>query len=769
MWETVGLAQCIAIAALLAAGGLFYARMRERRQAEEAQRRSRELSDGIVLRADGDRIVDVSEGASRIPGAEPGASLADVIGGFLSNRSDEARGALSELVSLGRPVRMMVTDADDTAFELIGTPRGGEIRVVLRDASLMSAEIEKAESRIAERERALATGWYERRTMTSLLASGSAIAWQRAPEGKVLWSEGRVSSSDGSVSAEQAVSLIRAWPADQRSDRPDVDRGRIELLPPGAIEPLPLHVIEVRSPDGTRTGFATDASQAASAERTLSRFVQTMTETFAHLTVGLAIFDRNQRLALFNPALAQLLGLDPAWLANRPGLRELIDTLRTSRRIPETGDFHAWRDRMLALFRNTERAEYDETWHLADGSSMKVLARPHPHGALAFIFDDVSERVRLERSYRESIDLRRATLNRLGEAIAVFGTDGRLQFVNDAFHEIWGTDPASFGTETHVRDIMQLCRGLTVETEVWQRIVSFITSDDTRRGWTARVTLGSNRLLSARVALLPGGATMIVFADITDSERIALALSERNEALEAAEEMRTAVLDQISHRLRTPLNTIFGFGQLLTDARFGQLSERQREYAQGILEASGQLLDTIDDVTDLASLQLDPVHDQGEDPPLADTMELARALLEKRAAEAGITLAATLPDSGLRVRCDAVQLRQVLFNMAAGAIQLSEPGSHIALSAGSLPDGRVELRVTSRAPAPFSADMPEDDGATLAFSVTRRMVQTEGGTFERRVDAARGETVTLSIFDAAAAGPDVGTGGEGAQRALPLM
>lgn len=234
-------------------------------------------------------------------------------------------------------------------------------------------------------------------------------------------------------------------------------------------------------PNGDRIGFASDAGTAASAERTLTRFVQTMTETFAHLTVGLAIFDRNQTLALFNPALVQMWQLEPAWLARRPSLRDIVDELRSSRRLPELQDFHKWRTELLSLFDNTEAADYEELWHLPNGSNIRVLARPHPHGSLAFIFDDVTERMRLEQRYRHSIDLRRVTLDRLNEGIAVFGANGLLQFINQAFHELWGTNSESVYAAMHVRQLIPQCQQLTPDKDIWKRLHSFVTGEDNRR------------------------------------------------------------------------------------------------------------------------------------------------------------------------------------------------------------------------------------------------------------------------------------------------
>ena len=735
----------IAILAI-AAGLLSVALVRSRLQLARQARRWEDLSDGMTLRASGDRILDLSDKARTLHGARPGASLGAVVTAFLDDDIGTAEAALARLSETGESVHLIACRRDGAPVEIVGEPRGGEILLAIRETQITAAKIGPTEQGVSRPQRSPAFNAHADATFSSLLAGGAAIAWMRDAGGDIAWCSGSVAAEAGTVQAEQAIEILAARPPAAPGAGQTTARSRIEVLPPGGVEAVPLTAIEVATIEGSRAGFATDASLAATAERTLSRFVQTMTETFAHLNVGLAIFDRNQTLALFNPAFSRMLQVDPVWLARRPSLRDVIDAMRNSRRIPETSDFHHWRRRLLDLFDNTEAVDYEEVWHLMDGSSINVLARPHPHGSLAFVFDDVSERMRLEQSYRQSLDLRRATVNRLDEGLAVFGADGLLQFVNDAFHEIWGTDAESILPGMHAREVMRLCQGLTLETDVWRRMIAFITSEETRRAWTARVTLGSSRTLSTRLAPLPGGATMVVFADITDSERIALALRERNEALEAVEEMRTAVLEQISHRLRNPLNTIFGFGQLLSDPRFGTLSEQQREYADGILAASGQLLDTIDDVTELASLQLDPLHDEGAEPPLAETLELTRQLLEKRAGEAGVGVTALLPEETLRVRCDAVRLRQIVFNMVAGAIQRSPAGTRIVLKAAEDADGLVEIAVAEHREDGVDLAVVTPEEQSLAHSVIRRMVTNEGGRFEQRAGERDGELISVCVF-----------------------
>lgn len=486
---------------------LFYAR--DRRPSSE------ELSDGAVLLIGDGMVKQMSETARSLLGDRENMPIIRVLDDFLGSEASTARDAVNRLEMTGDPVDMIIRSADGAAFELIGTPAGAMIRLILRNAELMDVKLRDAERRVDAASRALQDRKWEHETLSGLIGDAPLIAWHRTSDGRINWSGGSIAVRNATVLADRAVELIVARTKLNRQPvlAGQPQKSRIEIVVDDTTETVSLHVVEIIRNDGSRIGFATDAGTAATAERTLTRFVQTMTETFAHLTVGLAIFDRNQTLALFNPALVQMWQVEPAWLARRPSLRDIIDELRATRRLPELQDFHKWRARLLDLFENTEAADYEELWHLADGSNIRVLARPHPHGSLAFIFDDVTERVRLEQRYRHSIDLRRATLDRLTEGIAVFGPNGLLQFVNQAFHEIWGTDSETVYAAMHARQLVTLCDSLSITDSVWQRLYGYITGEEGRQAWEAEMEMGSGRVLLARVAPLPDGSTMTVFAD----------------------------------------------------------------------------------------------------------------------------------------------------------------------------------------------------------------------------------------------------------------
>ncbi|MDH3665744.1 MAG: PAS domain-containing sensor histidine kinase [Paracoccaceae bacterium] len=633
---------------------------------------------------------------------------------------------MSQLDSDGEPFDQLIDGPDGTPVELVGRPRGAQVRVALRPAAILKAERDRQSEAFSVREGELAARERETGALANMLSEAPLVAWRRGPDGRIIWSAGAIHAAGGEIGADQAARLAAER---ERGGSKTVGEGSerffIEL-----DDTIVLDAVETDGPDGTRLGVAVDTSGALSAERTLSRFVRTMTDTFAHLNVGLAIFDQNQTLVLFNPAVAGMWQADPAQLARRPTLWDVLDELRANRRMPEMADFHTWRETLFALFENPEQADFEELWHLSDGTDIRVLARPHPRGSLAFVFEDVTERLRLEQRFRHSVDLRRATLDHLDEGLTVFGPDGRLELVNQAFHDIWGTDGETVRPAMHVSEILPLVRGLTVETEVWDRLMTVITSAATREIWTARLTMGDGRILGARFAPLPDGSTMAAFADETDRERIALALRERNEALEAVEEMRAAVLDRISHRLRTPLNTIFGFGQLITDSRLGPLTDAQRGYAVGILEAASHLLDTVNDVTELASLEIEPLPDERSATSLGEVLLVTGQLLEKRATEAGVSIEITAPEAGCAPECEPARLRQISFGMMTDAIHRNRDGGTITLSARVGATGEVEIFTLEPAGDDAAQDAAEAEAESLALPYLRRLIEQEGGSID---------------------------------------
>ena len=89
-------------------------------------------------------------------------------------------------------------------------------------------------------------------------------------------------------------------------------------------------------------------------------------------------------------------------------------------------------------------------WHLPDGRALRVVTTPNPEGGVTYLYEDVTERLDLHRRYDALIKVQSETLDHLAEAVAVFGSDGRVRLHNPAFHRMWKLSQEALDQRPHV-------------------------------------------------------------------------------------------------------------------------------------------------------------------------------------------------------------------------------------------------------------------------------------------------------------------------------
>ena len=646
---------------------------------------------GLVL--DSRRVLESSRAARHMLGgaAAAGAPTAALLVA-LDPAAGPLRRALDQLLSRGRAFRMRAVIAGGALVEVIGAPHGAVCLLSLRDLS-----VEAADPVLADTERRAAQAEAEAEALRDAL--DTVPAWRLAPDGTVVW-------------ATPAAQSAPPLPA-----------------PAGATD----GVRHLRLPDGGAMVVGpTGASAEHRANEVLRRFVETVSETFAHLRVGLAIFDRDRRLTLANPALAEMFHADPRWLSGRPSLRETLDRLREARQLPEQADYPAWRATLFTLFDNGASGNYEDVWELPDGRSLQVLARPHPMGGIAFVFEDITEAVALQRWRSTAVEVRRATLDLLADGVVVLGADGRVRIANPAFATQWGLNAADVPT-LHVADLATRCGPMCRDVALWDRVRAAVASGAGRSPWEARVTLTDGRVIKARVAPMPDGSTLVALADITDSEQVATALRDRAAALEAAEQMRDTLVDHLSHRLRTPLNAVSGFADMLGEGRAGTLTEMQASFVRHIQQASRQLVDSIDSLNDLASIHAASVGGVTGAVAVGAALRGAVGLLARRAEEAGLALRLAQQTTEAVVWGDTGRIRQLVYTLVAEAVTTATAGDTLDL--GATAEGETVavwctgLRADAAMPSPgsgISAEPDEGDGTRFIVRLPVRMARATG-------------------------------------------
>jgi PAS domain-containing protein len=347
--------------------------------------------------------------------------------------------------------------------------------------------------------------------------------WRQDAAGQVIWANAPYQALCEGLGDPDG----RRWPLHSHFDaalsplpEPGTVR-RVRLAPPDAAPPpdprppeaaaLWFEVAAERRADGGLLASATPVDRLVAAEASLRSFVQTLSKTFAQLPIGLAVFDKARELMLFNPALVTLSMLEPQFLSRRPSLVAFLDALRDRQRMPEPKNYRSWRDEIARLEQGAEAGTFQELWTLPDGHSFRVIGRPHPDGALAFMFEDITSEMSLTRQFRGDLDLYRSALDALPHALAIFSGDGRLVLANAAHAALWGRDPATEPVALSLPEAVRLWQSACAPSGAWEDIRGFADRTVERRPWHDEVRTVSGLRLSLRVTPLSGGAMSVGF------------------------------------------------------------------------------------------------------------------------------------------------------------------------------------------------------------------------------------------------------------------
>ncbi|MCC6890906.1 MAG: PAS-domain containing protein [Hyphomicrobiales bacterium] len=662
--------------------------------------------------------------------------------------------AVANLRERGEKFAMAVTTLAGRPIEAEGQVVGG--RAILRLKDVSGAKRELAE--LLHRFQRQVDDTDALRTLAEALP---APIWARDEAGKLISANPAyaraVDAKDGSEAVRRGIELF------DHADRADLFRahetaqaytGRLPAIVAGGR--VAFDVLSVPTRRGS-AGIAIDATEVDVMRAELKRLVDAHRRTLDYLATGVAIFGADQRLTFYNAAFRSLWDLDVHFLDQGPSDSAVLDRLRDARRLPEQHDFRKWKSELQQAYRATEAKTHE--WHLPSGRTLRVVTTPNPEGGVIYLYDDITEPLDLQRRFEALIRVQGETLDNLAEAVAVFGSDGRLRLFNPVFAKLWKFDPAALQERPHIEAVIAWCHAIAGDNPIWSALRTAVTAIDDRQPVSGDIERRDGTMVKSATVPLPDGATLVTFQDITDSINVERALRERNEALEEADKIKIDFVHHVSYELRSPLTNIIGFAHFLGDRATGPLNDKQREYLSYITTSTNALLAIINNILDLATIDAGAMTLNLGPVDIRKTMDAAAEGVQDRLEQSDIALSIrTAPDIGSFV-ADERRVRQALFNLLANAIGFSPPGGLVTLAAQRLKDAVVFL-VTDQGPGipPEVKDKVFDwfethslgsrhRGTGLGLSLVRSFVELHGGSVTIDSALGRGTTVTC-IFPA---------------------
>ncbi|HSR80064.1 MAG TPA: ATP-binding protein [Hyphomicrobiaceae bacterium] len=665
--------------------------------------------------------------------------------------AEELKRGLDALFADGRPFSSLLKTSAGGHVEADGRAAGGRAILRLRDVAGRKRDL----ARILDQHRQLVRDTLAGRTLLDALPMP---AWLRGADGRLQWvNEAYVKAVEAGSQAEVRKRQIELLETRQREavaaalHKRIAYRQRVHLISSGTRK---AHDVVVIPLDGASVGAAIDVAALETAQGELVRHVAAYERTLDRVATGVAIFGPDQRLTFFNEAYRALWQLDADWLATKPSDGELLDRLRELSRLPEVVNYRDWKAKILAG--NKTGTEYEDWWHLLDGRTIHVVSAQRPDGGLTYLYDDATERFALESRYNALIDVQRETLDSLKEGVAVFATDGRLKLFNSAVLQIWRLPRSTLKEGPHIDKIIALCSSLFDDMATWARVSRAVTGiSDRRHPVGGQMLRPDQSVIDFAVSPLPDGATLITFVDVTDSKRYEQTLIERNEALVAADRLKSQFISHVSYELRTPLTNIIGFSELLSSPRTGELNNKQREYLNDISASSRTLLAIINDILDLATIDAGALELKLAPIKAKDVVDTAILGVRDRANRARLNLDIAIAEDAVEFVADEARVRQVLYNLLANAIGFSKPSDTISVTV------RREAGMMAFTVEDKGVGIPKDQqqrvlerfesrsqgskhrGAGLGLAIVKSLVELHGGTMSLQSEPGQGTRVTV--------------------------
>lgn len=490
--------------------------------------------------------------------------------------------------------------------------------------------------------------------------------------------------------------------------------------------------------------------------------------TFESAAIGIACVDMNGRPIETNEALRKMLGY------SGEELRAMVFTQFTH---PEDIAL----DRFLFNELVQGKRDYyriEKRYLRKDGQivwgclslSMVRRASGDPDFAIAMV-EDISDRKRAEEALLETYETLHAVIQ--ASPIAIFSVDpeGTVKSWNTAAEHIFGWDAEEvLGHPLPIvpsdkQDEARVLREIVLRGESFTGVEARRQRKD---GSLIDVSISTAPLRDARGAVT---GIMAIMADITEHRKaenaikeMNIALQEKNREIEEVNQSRKRFFSYISHELKTPLNSIVGFTQLLRSGNYGDPNDRQSRALGLIYKNAGELLRLINNILDLAKADSGKLPTEIVETDLPELLERVCTIFEPFVQEKALELNRWIDPAFPREwRTDPNKIRSILTNLLSNAVKFTEKGK-VNLEVRFRPETETVLIIVSdtgpgigpealakifeeygHSSAVKGASAELAGGTGLGLAIVKRMVTSLEGKIEIVSHPGKGTTFTVTL------------------------
>ncbi len=584
--------------------------------------------------------------------------------------------------------------------------------------------------------------------------------------GRKLWDllEGPDTEPNTIKRLESAIEHGRALRCDMFSYRRsgEGEWAEITLTPIGEDDGRPVkYIVTVRDISARKRRERRLEESAWSAELKEGRLASAIEAA----STGFIIYDSDNRLVMCNTALRQQL----PFLADKliPGVRyeELVHAAVLGGHLDTEGeDPETWMRRQIE--KRNSQTNGETIVRFIDGRWMMHRARRTPAGEMIGVITDITElkqheeRLREAKREAERAEARLASaIEAISEGFVVYDENDHLVRANSAFKTILGDDSDIIRPGVTFEEIVRalVARGYFdtegLDAEDWIQKQLALRGSGTMVETIVRFTDG--RWMLRRDRRTPQGEMIGIRSDITAFKQQEAALKEARAEAEAANRAKSEFVANISHELRTPINGIMGFAQLML---MDDLTDKQRERAEIVKSSSEHLLGLVNDLLDLSRITSGSVEMEPHPFVVEDLVDEIIRMLKPMATDKGLDLTASVNmPRGALIIADAGRIKQILLNLIANAIKFTNTGQvalHVSETAGGIsfsvadtgPGMRAEqVRTVFDRFSRLETRGASSDSTGLGLAITKGLVELMDGHITVKSEVGVGSVFTVRL------------------------
>ncbi|WP_427452358.1 ATP-binding protein [Litorimonas sp. WD9-15] len=662
---------------------------------------------------------------------------------------------IQNLRTKGEPFSISIVLPEGNVIEADGRVAGRQVVLWLEDASIRGEDEKAAISRF---ENSRITSETDPIAFIEMMSRAPFPLWRMNGSGRINWVNDAyveaVGASDVRDVAQNQIHLDQQASEDARtvlSEQKQRD-GTRNIVLGGERRATNISLFPV---NGGVAGIALDAEETVDLRERLNQHKSAHDKLLNSMDEAVVIFGADKIVQFDNAAFRKLFGLDEAWSRDKTTHSEWLDQMRERNLLPVHPDYRNWKAEELDFYTSWPSEVTPTLWSLPDGKTLRLVRMRDPQGGISLMFSDMTNKIEMEGRLGTLINVQRATLDKLSEGIAVFGTDGRLKIHNNAFARMWSLPEDDLKDSPRFSAIINLCLPLYHDRHFWDDLKARATdpNPEVRRQVEGEIRRSDDKMLTWLSKPLPDGATLIAWDDVTSARRAEAALIERAEALEEADRMKTEFVGHVSYQLRTPLTTISGYADFLQNGGAGEMNDKQSEYVFAIQSASEDLAKIIDDILDIAAIEANVLDLDLGDVDIYDLLSHALDYVATKAEDTKIAMELECPENIGMIRADGKRLKQVVYNLLSNALRFTKSGGLIQLGGERAPGGGVKIWVkddgvgipSNQQSQVFESFQSSRGGAGLGLALVQRFVERHGGWVELESDEGQGTHVTCYL------------------------